>query len=65
MARVMRVLLLELLLVVAVALLLNASSAQSPEPAMAPSPTSDGVTIDQGIAYLLMLAALVVTYIIH
>ncbi|KAK9102247.1 hypothetical protein Sjap_019501 [Stephania japonica] len=65
MAGVMRVLMLELVAVVVVALLLNASSAQSPGPAMAPSPTSDGVTIDQGIAYVLMLAALVVTYIIH
>ncbi|OVA11371.1 Arabinogalactan peptide [Macleaya cordata] len=40
-----------------------AINAQSPEPAMAPS--SDGVAIDQGIAYVLMLAALVLTYIIH
>ncbi|XP_073128790.1 arabinogalactan protein 41 [Henckelia pumila] len=33
--------------------------------APAPSPTSDGTTIDQGIAYVLMLVALVLTYIIH
>lgn len=33
--------------------------------APAPSPTSDGTTIDQGIAYVLMLLALVLTYIIH
>ncbi|CAA2999961.1 arabinogalactan peptide 20-like [Olea europaea subsp. europaea] len=33
--------------------------------APAPSPTSDGTAIDQGIAYVLMLVALVVTYIIH
>ncbi|OVA08502.1 Arabinogalactan peptide [Macleaya cordata] len=39
------------------------TTAQSPEPAMAP--TSDGVAIDQGIAYVLMFAALVLTYIIH
>lgn len=31
----------------------------------APAPTSDGTTIDQGIAYVLMLLALVLTYIIH
>ncbi|WOK95860.1 WEB family protein [Canna indica] len=33
--------------------------------APAPSPTSDGTSIDQGIAYLLMLVALVLTYLIH
>ncbi|OWM66098.1 hypothetical protein CDL15_Pgr015525 [Punica granatum] len=31
----------------------------------APAPSSDGVAIDQGIAYVLMLVALVLTYIIH
>ncbi|KAI9175203.1 hypothetical protein LWI28_028794 [Acer negundo] len=31
----------------------------------APSPTSDGTSIDQGIAYVLMLVALVLTYLIH
>ncbi|RZC50055.1 hypothetical protein C5167_018481 [Papaver somniferum] len=29
------------------------------------APTSDGNAIDQGIAYVLMLAALVITYLIH
>ncbi|KAK6941425.1 Arabinogalactan protein 16/20/22/41 [Dillenia turbinata] len=38
-------------------------NAQSPQPA--PGPSSDGVAIDQGIAYVLMLVALVLTYIIH
>ncbi|GMI98995.1 Arabinogalactan protein 20, arabinogalactan protein 20 [Hibiscus trionum] len=33
--------------------------------AAAPSPTSDGTSIDQGIAYLLMLVALMLTYLIH
>lgn len=33
--------------------------------APAPSPTSDGSSVDQGIAYFLMLLALVLTYIIH
>nr|GLL20076.1 arabinogalactan peptide 20-like [Ipomoea trifida]GMC58239.1 arabinogalactan peptide 20-like [Ipomoea batatas]GMC64782.1 arabinogalactan peptide 20-like [Ipomoea batatas]GMC68426.1 arabinogalactan peptide 20-like [Ipomoea batatas] len=34
-------------------------------PAPSPTATSDGTSIDQGIAYLLMLLALVLTYIIH
>ncbi|KAF5774789.1 putative arabinogalactan protein/22/41 [Helianthus annuus] len=33
--------------------------------APAPAPVSDGTSIDQGIAYLLMILALVLTYIIH
>ncbi|KAL0393643.1 UNVERIFIED_CONTAM: Arabinogalactan protein 20 [Sesamum latifolium] len=33
--------------------------------APAPAPTSDGTAIDQGIAYGLMLLALVLTYLIH
>ncbi|CAA3006215.1 arabinogalactan peptide 22-like isoform X2 [Olea europaea var. sylvestris] len=33
--------------------------------APAPAPTSDGTTIDQGIACGLMLLALVLTYLIH
>ncbi|KAL9374814.1 hypothetical protein Peur_031693 [Populus x canadensis] len=33
--------------------------------APAPSPTSDGTAIDQGIACILMLVALVLTYLIH
>ncbi|KAM7508588.1 hypothetical protein LguiA_019041 [Lonicera macranthoides] len=39
--------------------------AQSSAPAPAPAPTSDGTSIDQGIAYVLMVAALVLTYVIH
>ncbi|XP_027768247.1 arabinogalactan protein 20-like [Solanum pennellii] len=38
---------------------------QAQEFAPAPAPTSDGTTIDQGIAYVLMLLALVLTYLIH
>ncbi|XP_057950490.1 arabinogalactan protein 41 [Malania oleifera] len=45
------------------AIVLPAANAESPAPA--PAPTSDGTTIDQGIAYVLMLAALVLTYLIH
>ncbi|KDP28522.1 hypothetical protein JCGZ_14293 [Jatropha curcas] len=33
--------------------------------APAPAPASDGTSIDQGIAYVLMLVALVLTYLIH
>ncbi|KAL7233087.1 hypothetical protein ACSBR1_016844 [Camellia fascicularis] len=41
------------------------SAAHSMTPSPAPAPTSDGTSIDQGIAYLLMLVALVLTYLIH
>ncbi|GJN35761.1 hypothetical protein PR202_gb24566 [Eleusine coracana subsp. coracana] len=37
------------------------ASAQAP----APAPTSDGTSVDQCIAYLLMIVALVLTYVIH
>ncbi|GFS32141.1 arabinogalactan protein 41 [Actinidia rufa] len=37
----------------------RAAVAQSAGPAPAPAPTSDGTAIDQGIAYVLMLLALV------
>ncbi|KAL0903980.1 hypothetical protein M5K25_026046 [Dendrobium thyrsiflorum] len=40
---------------------LRAAQAQAP----APAPTSDGTSIDQGIAYILMLVALILTYLIH
>ncbi|XP_021909209.1 arabinogalactan peptide 22-like [Carica papaya] len=33
--------------------------------APAPAPANDGTTIDQGIAYILMLVALALTYLIH
>ncbi|CAL5206589.1 unnamed protein product [Lathyrus oleraceus] len=33
--------------------------------APAPAPTSDGTSIDQAIAYVLMFLALVLTYIMH
>ncbi|XP_018845380.1 arabinogalactan protein 41-like [Juglans regia] len=33
--------------------------------APAPAPSSDGVAIDQGIAYVLMVLALLLTYMIH
>ncbi|KAL7134705.1 hypothetical protein ABFS83_11G044200 [Erythranthe nasuta] len=34
-------------------------------PAPSPSPSNDGAAVDQGIAYLLMLLALAITYLIH
>ncbi|XP_057416630.1 arabinogalactan protein 41-like [Lotus japonicus] len=40
-----------------------AVNAQTPAPA--PAPTSDGSAVDQGVAYVLMLLALVLTYLIH
>ncbi|KAJ8485925.1 hypothetical protein OPV22_018410 [Ensete ventricosum] len=45
------------IMVLALGIVLPAVQAQAP----APSPTSDGTSIDQGIAYLLMLVALVLT----
>ncbi|KAG2295882.1 hypothetical protein Bca52824_042551 [Brassica carinata] len=42
---------------------ISSLAAQSLAPA--PAPTSDGTSIDQGIAYLLMVVALVLTYLIH
>ncbi|KAM0938445.1 putative arabinogalactan protein/22/41 [Dioscorea sansibarensis] len=33
--------------------------------APAPAPTSDGTTIDQAVAYALMILALALTYLIH
>ncbi|GAB4861636.1 Arabinogalactan protein 20 [Ancistrocladus abbreviatus] len=45
------------------AIALPSAHAQSMAPA--PAPASDGSSIDQGIACVLMLVALVVTYLIH
>ncbi|PKI72413.1 arabinogalactan protein 41-like [Punica granatum] len=50
-------------LLCAMMVMLPIAGAQSPAPA--PGPSSDGNTIDQGIAYGLMLVALLVTYLIH
>ncbi|GMP61225.1 hypothetical protein CsSME_00023768 [Camellia sinensis var. sinensis] len=41
------------------------AEAHSMAPAPAPAPASDGTTIDQGIACVLMLVALILTYLIH
>ncbi|KAJ0491310.1 putative arabinogalactan protein/22/41 [Helianthus annuus] len=45
--------------------LLSSINAQSPAAAPAPAPSNDGAAIDQGVAYVLMLVALALTYIIH
>ncbi|KAF4380465.1 hypothetical protein CsatB_002662 [Cannabis sativa] len=47
------------------ALVLPDVARAAPPFAPAPAPTSDGTAIDQGIAYILMLLALVLTYLIH
>ncbi|KAG4117501.1 hypothetical protein ERO13_D12G235700v2 [Gossypium hirsutum] len=41
------------------------AAVQAQSSAPAPAPTSDGTSIDQGIAFVLMLVALVLTYLIH
>ncbi|XP_021888245.1 arabinogalactan peptide 22-like [Carica papaya] len=55
--------LVTLLIILIFAIALPSVQAQSSSPA--PAPTSDGATIDQGIAYVLMLVALLLTYLIH
>ncbi|KAL7146191.1 hypothetical protein ABFS83_06G024500 [Erythranthe nasuta] len=60
-----RALMAILLVVLAAAAFPSVAAANAESFAPAPSPTSDGTTIDQGIAYALMLLALVLTYIIH
>ncbi|KAK2968217.1 hypothetical protein RJ640_027349 [Escallonia rubra] len=59
---------LRLYFVMAVFALLSAivfPSVNAQVPAPAPAPSNDGAAIDQGIAYVLMLLALALTYIIH
>ncbi|CAN4094367.1 unnamed protein product [Withania somnifera] len=38
---------------------------QSMAPSSAPPPSNDGIAIDQGIAYVLLLVALAITYLVH
>nr|AFK45949.1 unknown [Lotus japonicus] len=45
------------------AALMTVACSQSIAPA--PAPTSDGTSIDQAVAYVLMFVALALTYIIH
>ncbi|XP_019059445.1 PREDICTED: arabinogalactan peptide 22, partial [Tarenaya hassleriana] len=51
--------------VVSSMILLPLSQALSPTSSPAPAPISDGTSIDQGIAYVLMLVALALTYLMH
>ncbi|KAL9275812.1 Arabinogalactan protein 20-like protein [Drosera capensis] len=51
-------------LLFAVAALPCAHAQPSPAPAPAPA-ANDGTSIDQGIAYVLLLVALALTYLIH
>ncbi|KAM7515571.1 hypothetical protein LguiA_005154 [Lonicera macranthoides] len=60
-----RVYLMMTTLVVVLMALLQFPSAHAQVPAPAPAPSSDGAAIDQGIAYVLMMLALALTYIIH
>ncbi|KAJ0053375.1 hypothetical protein Pint_00538 [Pistacia integerrima] len=53
------------LAVLAIFLAIISPSVDAQSTAPAPSPTSDGTSVDQGIAYVLMLVALVLTYLIH
>ncbi|KAH0466890.1 hypothetical protein IEQ34_004128 [Dendrobium chrysotoxum] len=53
------------LLLAIVALIVGAFLPAAQANAPAPAPASDGTSIDQGIAYILMLVALVLTYLIH
>ncbi|OMO75960.1 Arabinogalactan peptide, AGP [Corchorus capsularis] len=46
-------------------IILPMGQAQAQSTSPAPAPTSDGTAIDQGIAYILMLVALAITYLIH
>ncbi|KMZ60223.1 arabinogalactan protein 20 [Zostera marina] len=50
-----------LVLIIGIILPLTVHGQESP----APAPVSDGTSVDQGIAYGLMLVALVLTYLIH
>ncbi|XP_047076848.1 arabinogalactan protein 20-like [Lolium rigidum] len=53
------------LAVFVVGIVMPAAAAAAAAQAPAPAPASDGTSIDQGIAYILMLVALVLTYLIH
>ncbi|KAL9251623.1 Arabinogalactan protein 22-like protein [Drosera capensis] len=48
-----------------VTMLLSALPSAHAQPAPAPVPSNDGTSVDQGIAYVLMLVALALTYLIH
>ncbi|KAE8721479.1 Arabinogalactan peptide 20 [Hibiscus syriacus] len=56
---------LRVLMSVALVLAFVSLNVEAQSAAPAPPPTSDGTSIDQGVAYILMLVALVLTYLIH
>ncbi|KAL9242914.1 hypothetical protein vseg_016871 [Gypsophila vaccaria] len=62
---VARVLVVLAVLALTLCMILPSIRADSDARSPAPAPTSDGTTIDQGIAYALMLVALALTYLIH
>ncbi|KAK8936074.1 Arabinogalactan peptide 16 [Platanthera zijinensis] len=45
--------------------LMKLSHGQEPGPAAAPAMSNDGKAVDQGVAFVLMLLALLLTYLIH
>ncbi|KAF5805302.1 putative arabinogalactan protein 16/20/22/41 [Helianthus annuus] len=45
--------------------ILQVSKAQTFAPSPTPVPSNDGAAIDQGIAYLLLVLALAITYLVH
>ncbi|KAK8956447.1 Arabinogalactan peptide 16 [Platanthera guangdongensis] len=45
--------------------LMQLALGQEPGPAAAPPMSNDGKAVDQGVAYVLMLLALLLTYLIH
>ncbi|CAN4096360.1 unnamed protein product [Withania somnifera] len=45
--------------------LVEFSFGQGIAPSSASPPSNDGTAIDQGIAYLLLLVALAITYLVH
>eukprot|EP01018_Ginkgo_biloba_P001582 Gb_09983 [translate_table: standard] len=54
-----------MVLMLVVFLLVNVLAPSVNAQAPAPAPMSDGTSIDQGIAYILMFVALLLTYLIH
>ncbi|KAL5863370.1 hypothetical protein ACOSQ3_000884 [Xanthoceras sorbifolium] len=52
-----------MLAVLAIAFVIASPSVEAQS--LPPAPVNDGTSIDQGIGYLLMLVALVLTYLIH
>lgn len=53
------------LVVLVFGIVLPSAHAQNMPLSPAPAATSDGTSIDQGIAYILMFVALALTYLIH